>query len=401
MQRAVLLSVALAGAIAPACRGTPPSRGQDPSLARLVDSLRPVVERAVGLSFRGPTKSALISREEVRAYLLKNLEEEFPPERQEGVEAVYRLLGMIPDSTDLKQLLLELYTEQVAGFYDPATSILYGVRGAEPTALRLVLAHELVHALQHQYLPLDSLLRIRNDGDRQAAAHAVMEGSATIASIVALIPDRSVLDQPGFWDVAREQVRSQASSMRVFGSAPLPIREGLVFPYLEGAAFMRWWDSARTGRPLPALAELPASTEQILHPERYAAGDQPMPLRFAEPSAGVLYEDTMGELEIQFLSTVLRGGGEVLTAAPAGWGGDRFRVYRTAAGPALVWFIRWDDEASLVRFRGTSGTRLLGQKRTGYRTAMEQVGGAAGPTLRIAIAPEGWERWASLPPLSP
>jgi hypothetical protein len=52
-----------------------------------------------------------------------------------------------------------------------------------------------------------------------------------------------------------------------------------------------------------------------------------------------MYEDTFGELEIQVLATVLRGGGEVLTGTPAGWGGDRFRVYRSGAGPALVWYL--------------------------------------------------------------
>lgn len=378
------------------CRGTPPG-GQSPDLSRLVDSMRPVVERATGLRFKGPTRSALTTREEVRGYLLGRLDKDFPAARQEGVEAVYRLLGLMPDTLDLKQLLLDLYTEQVAGFYDPDRSTLYGVAGAEPTALRFVLAHELVHALQHQYLPLDSLMRIKTSADEQSAVQAVLEGQATVASIVAFVPDRTMLDQPGFWEMAREQVKTQAASMQVFSRAPLAVREGLVFPYLGGAEFMRWWDAAHAGEPLPTLATMPRSTEQILHPERYAKGDGPLAITFAGASAEAVYEDTFGELEIQTLATVLRGGGEVLTDAPIGWGGDRFRVYRTAAGPALVWYLAWDDEASLKRFQGTSGSRLLAKPRAGYRTAVEPVAGAARPTLRVVIAPTAWARWGKLP----
>ena len=381
------------------CRGAAPQKPQDRDIGRLVDSLRPAVERATGLAFRGPTRSELKTREEVHDFLLEKLRQEFPAERQEGVEAAYRLLGLLPDSLNLKDLLLELYTEQVAGFYDPATSTLYGVRGADPAMLRLVLAHELVHALQHQYLPLDSIMKKQADADQQTAAQAVLEGHAMIASILVFAPDRSIIRQPEFWALAREQVRSSAVSMKVFSRAPLVIREGLIFPYLNGAEWMRWWDSARTGHPLPDVAELPRSTEQILHTDRYERGDQPVPVRFddAEPP---LYEDTLGEREIQVLAAVLRGGGEVLSDA-TGWGGDRFRAYGTPAGPALVWFIVWDDEPSLARFMGGAGARLAARPLTGYRTTVTPVAGAARPTTRVVIAPAGWARWNSVPVLLP
>ena len=92
-----LLGLALAGA----CRGTPPARGQSPDFARLVDSLRPVVEAATGLAFKGPIRSDLRTRDQVRSYLLAKLEQDFPKARQDGIEAVYRLLGMVPDTLDL------------------------------------------------------------------------------------------------------------------------------------------------------------------------------------------------------------------------------------------------------------------------------------------------------------
>ena len=378
------------------CRGTPPGSAQDAGIARMVDSLRPAVERAAGLSFKGPTRSALKTREEVRKYLLDKLGKEYPPARQEGIEAVYRLLGLIPDTLDLKALLLDLLTEQVAGFYDPESRTFYGVQGVDPTQLRLVLAHELVHALQDQYLPLDELMKRRGDADEQMATQAVLEGEATIASILVFLPNQELIRQPGFWQLAREQVRSSSAAMKVFNSAPLALREELLFPYLGGAEFMRWWDSAHAGHPLPTRAELPRSTEQILHPDRYAAGDQPVPVRFSDSTSDVLFEDTLGELDIQLLATVLRGGGEVVTTTPIGWGGDRFRVYRTPAGPALVWYIVWDDATSAARFLGGPGARLSARERRGYRINAEAVAGARRPTVRVVIAPAGWDRRISI-----
>lgn len=382
------------------CRGTPPATGQEVEITRLVDSLRPVVERATGLTFKGPTKSALKTREEVRAYLLEKLQQEFPVSRQEGIEAVYRLLGLLPDTLNLRELLLDLYTEQVAGFYDPAQKTLFGVRGAEPTQLRLVLAHELVHALQHQYLPLDAIMHPQGDADQQAAAQAVLEGHATLASIRVLLPGQDITGNPAFWQSFREQIKLQQTSMKEFARAPLALREELVFPYLSGSEFMRWWGTAHPGEPLPTRASLPRSTEQILHPARYQAGDQPIRVRFADSSAtDVLYEDTLGEFEVQLVATVLRGGGEVLTEEPIGWGGDRFRVYRTSSGPALIWYSAWDDSTSAARFQGGVGTRLMARQRDGYRTVAEPVSGRAQPTVRVMIAPVGWEGWTRLPGL--
>jgi hypothetical protein len=160
-------------AMAAGCRGEDPRAPQtrgDLALARLVDSLRAPVEQATGLRFTEPPRSAMRSREQVRAYLIAKLDEELPPERLRGLETAYRLFGLLPDTLQLRPLLLDLYTEQVAGFYDPDSATLFGVECADRTQLRLVLAHELIHALQGQHLPLDSILDARENNDRLTAA---------------------------------------------------------------------------------------------------------------------------------------------------------------------------------------------------------------------------------------
>ena len=135
-----------------ACRGQAPGDPRPDALSRLVDSLKAPVERATGLEFKTSPKSALRSRKQVRDYLIRKLDEELPPAKLQGLETAYRLFGLLPDTLTLRSLLLDLYTEQVAGYYDPDSATLFGVQGADPSQLRLVLAHEMVHALQGQYL---------------------------------------------------------------------------------------------------------------------------------------------------------------------------------------------------------------------------------------------------------
>jgi len=380
-----------------ACRGRAPGPPDATELARAVDSLIPLVEQAVGIEFKKPPRFATRTKAEVQAYLHAKLEQEFPASKVAGVQAAYRLLELLPDTLDLRALLLPLYAEQVAGYYDPDSMTLYAIEGAKRDQLSLVLAHELVHALQHERLPLETMLKDVTNADRLAASQAVLEGHATVAMLGVVMPDRSALSDPDFWQAYREQVKQAQTSMPVFSSAPVIIREGLVFPYLAGAEFMRWWDMELERGPLPSREELPQSTEQILHPDRYKRGDVPVEVRFSQRANGVIHEDTMGELELQIWSAEMRGGGEVLSDLPLGWGGDRFRLYRSEQGPALVLYTVWDDSVAARRFASGPASRCASHQRQGYRTEALRIELAGQPAVRIVRAPTTWPRWSDLP----
>jgi len=387
----------LAGALLllAACRGAPKQANDEAGLARLVDSLRAPVEKATGMRFRATPRSAMRSREQVRAYLVNKLDEDLTPSRRHGLETAYRLFGLFADTLQLRALLLDIYTEQVAGYYDPDSAMFFGVRGADRSQLRLVLAHEMVHALQGQYLPLDSILNATANNDRLTAAQSVLEGQATLASIDVLTPGQNVSRNPQFWEMYRDQVQQQQTSMPVFAKAPLIVRESMIFPYLDGAEFMHWWGASRHADTLPYGRLMPVSTEQILHPERYEKRDLPVALAFAEP--GGVYEDVLGENEIRVLIAILAGSDEVQTVVPLGWGGDRYRVYDTPAGGALVWYAVWDDERSRERFLMGSGAALQHTARGGYRALLDSVAVDSRPAMRYVLAPAGWDRWGSLP----
>lgn len=385
------------GVAASGCRGERPGPAGPDTLSRMVDSLRGRVERATGLQFKSPPRSAMRTREQVRAYLLRKLDQELPSSKLEGLETAYRLFGLLPDTLDLRPMLLELYTEQVAGYYDPDSAMLFGVTGADPTQLRIVVAHEMVHALQGERMPLDSILSDKSNNDRLAAAQSILEGQATLAGMKALFPPGvDPTEDPEFWSEYGEQIRGGQASMPVFARAPLVVREALIFPYLAGAEFMHWWGASPFRDSVPYGPRMPVSTEQVLHPERYAERDAPVSLSLP-PAPDVLYEDVLGESEVRVLMAELTGANEVRVASPIGWGGDRYRVYRTPAGPALVWYVVWDDRRSADQFVQPYGQKLRASARKSYRTTLEHVELEGRPATRYVLAPADWSGWTDLP----
>ena len=249
---------------------------------------------------------------------------------------------------------------------------------------------------QHQYLPLDSILDDRSDADRLAAAQAVLEGHATLATIQVLAPDAQIFTNDAYWDVMRKQFSSPQQGMEVFNRAPLVVRVGLIFPYLQGSEFMRWYRNNH-GTGLPVGSDLPASTEQILHPARYADGDAPIRIRFEGDTTGVLHEDTFGEFESHVLRSSLVGIEAVPTELPLGWGGDRMRVYESDDGPALIWVMAFDEVRYADRFRERVAASLLSLSRENYRTDVSATEVGGHPGVRVVIAPTEWGMWSTLP----
>ncbi len=371
-------------------------RGQaqtDARIREIADEVIPQVERAVGLTFRAPPQIALRSREQVRAYLNRKIEIELPPEEIERLTIAYRMFGLIPDTLDLAALLLDLYSEQVAGYYDPDSSMLYVVEGSDPAVARFTIAHELVHALQDQYMPIDSVLNLQRQNDRQIAAQAVLEGQAMIGSILALMPGQDLSALGSFWSDGerRRAIREQEQRMPVFASAPLIVREGLIFPYLAGADFVGWFKRIYPDT-VPYGSRMPTSTEQILHPDRYRAGDNPVNLEFAGAQSA-LYTDGLGEYEIRVLLTELTGSESTAAAGALGWGGDRYAVFDVGGQHGLVWWSVWDSDGAADQFADLLG-RVWSERMTGSkRHAVERATVDSYPAVLFMYGPVNWIMW--------
>jgi hypothetical protein len=292
--------------------------------------------------------------------------------------------------------------EQVAGYYDPDSSTLYVAADVDSFYLRTAVAHELVHALQHQYLALDSIVRQQRQNDRRSAAAAVLEGQATLAQTRLMMPELDLAALPSFWET-RAVLNEQQQQMRAYSGAPLWLKETLIFPYLAGADFVRWYLQSHPGS-MPFGAAMPVSSEQILHPERYAAGDVPTDVTFAGTAPDtVRYEDGLGEFETRLLFQELLPDSSGLRAAAlaAGWDGDRYQVIRAGPGAdALVWYSVWDDAEAAGRF-ARSLERVWPNRRSvapgSRRTEIVSLTIVGRPVVRLVDAPPDWVGWGAIP----
>lgn len=354
--------------------------GQDRRLegpyAKIAGDAIPRIEEVTGLKFKTDPKIEPRSRDDVRAFLERRFREDLPDEEIAGTRAAYRQLGLIPDTLDLRAFMLDLLTEQVVGYYDPETKVLYVVQEAPPEQVSIIISHELVHALQDQYMSLDSLQLLRGDNDRQIAAHAVIEGQATIVQIQTMLGGADIATAlPGGWERVRDMIRESSSQMPVFATAPRIIQETLIFPYLSGAEFMRTFQQLRPGD--APYADLPRSTEQIIHARAYF-NERDAPTRVTLPAPRVgrdRYQNNLGEFETRiFLYEHARDQASSVRGA-AGWDGDRYMVVQTPRGEALAWVTVWDspneateftsvlDRAIARRFDGEQMREIAGGKR--------------------------------------
>jgi hypothetical protein len=342
--RAALATLATL-ALLPACHVVEGDRRA--SYVEQAVALAPEIERATGLRFTRPPKVEVRTAEQVRAFVERAVDEPEARAELEGQAAAYKRLGMVPDTMDLRALLVRVLEEQVVGYYDPRSKTLYVVQGADSAAAAVTLRHELVHALQDQHRNLDSLLRLRGQADRASAAHAALEGQATWVQLAA-----GGVGGRDEWARTREAIRANMDRTPVLASAPLIVRETLLFPYLGGAELARRLTDA--GHPDSVLLRLPASTEQVLHPDRYAMGqpgDAPLGLVLPAPRAGtVSAENTLGEFEMRLVLQQHLEDAALATRAAGGWGGDRWAVLRTPAGDAFVWLTAWDGSLDAAEF---------------------------------------------------
>jgi hypothetical protein len=224
------------------------SDGEGPYARRVAEDI-PKIEKATGLAFKTPPRVESQPRDSVRMFLERRFREELPESELSGMERSYKAFGLIPTSMDLTKFMLDLLTEQVAGYYDPKAKTLYVVEGGDDAVTVITISHELVHALQDQHFNLDSLTQARDDNDRLTTGQSVVEGQATLEQIGAMIgSDNAITAMPGGWDRVRQMIRDQQGSMPVFASAPTILQETLIFPYLTGAEFMRRFKQEAPGQ---------------------------------------------------------------------------------------------------------------------------------------------------------
>ena len=353
-------AVALAGMsfaallAAGACRGerTAAAAAYTGPFADEVRDAIPKIERVSRVPFRTPPKVEARSSAEVRAFLERQFEEENTASELVGQSAAYKRLGLIDDTLDVRQMLLDLLTEQIVGFYDPDTKVLYVVESAPQDMRKTIIEHELIHALQDQYVDLDSLRRLtQGNNDLASAVQSVTEGQAVYEQLEANLGIGDIAARlPGGWDRVRTEIRRSSTNMPLFSTAPLLFQETLLFPYLSGAEFVR---RAKLSDSLPvAEMRLPVSTEQVMHADAYdGQGDAPTRIELPRPAGGEpIYSNNLGEFETRLLLYAWSRDQAAAVRGAAGWDGDRYVLFRTPEGEAIAWLTVWDSPVDAGEF---------------------------------------------------
>ena len=383
-----ILACSVALLVFGACGGTaqqPESElvvSSDATLRKLASELLPDLAARSGLELREPVRLEMRSREELVRYLESKLDEELPEEEARATVEAYALFGLVPNTLDLREVLLALYTEQVAGFYEPDSTALFVMDDQPEALLEGLLVHELVHAVQDQWVDLGALTDPTLGSDRATAAQAAIEGHATLVMLEYMAEqaqgtpvDLGAL--PNFANLLRSQLEGARDQFPALAAAPPVIQESLLFAYLEGAGYVHGlW--AQGDRVAPFGEYLPTSTEQILGG---TADDVPIELAMSVSGADILHEDVLGRLELGVMLDQHLGPGSARFAD--GWGGDRYVLVEVGTGErGLIWYSVWDDEAArdrfVERFRDA-----LGSLGGGASLEVMEVGGRAATVLRV------------------
>mgnify|MGYP006976757435 CR=1 FL=1 len=309
-----------------------------------------------GLEFREPVQYATVKRSEVADVLLRKIAEQYTDEELHHAQIGFAALGLLPENYSLKEALITLLEEQVAAFYDQTGHKLYMYEGSSlnNAQQRVVLSHELVHALQDQHFNLQAILGdVKANDDRSTAVSSLLEGDATVTMNLFLMREASLKSLTQFVGAFFTQ------SMEKLTKAPRFLRESLLFPYLEGSKFCTYlYEQGGFDAINRAYRRLPGSTAEILHPELYVKGFQPRTYDWPRtPTLGEkpLVDNVVGELGIRILLAEWVNEADAPELAE-GWQGDRYRVF--ANGDALVWRVAWRNPAKADAFQKAMETLL-------------------------------------------
>lgn len=366
----------------------PADAGKTAKVIEAANQILEEVSKLRGLKILSPVKSGAKSRSEIEQEIIQGFEETATPEELDAANKVMIAYGLAPKDFKYKEFMIKLLTEQVAGFYKPKSKELFIADWNELEQQKPVMVHELQHALQDQHFDLRRFEKWpKGDSDREAAIHALIEGDATalmynyqlksLGSDITRLPSlASFADQT--------LVQAERDKQEVFLSAPAAVRDSLIFSYVYGAAFIqemlkkRGWQGVSQ-----AFTDLPQSTEQILHFDKYDSRE--MPVKIVLPDISKLLgngwkqidADVNGEFGYMLILSEYIGKKDARPAA-AGWGGDQTVLYESKTGQLLLTHLsQWDTEKDASEFFSAYTDRTLKRypsaKQLGPKTENERT----------------------------
>ena len=357
---------------------------QEKELLEAQEDIFEFASKDTGLAIVHPVKTVFMTRDGVNRELRRKFDEDKGNKRMQRSELVLKKFGMLDQDFKLREFLLSLLTEQIAGFYDNKTKMMHLLDWVPIEQQKPVMAHELTHALQDQKISLtkwedpqpegvarnakEDNIHIATD-ETGTAREAVLEGQAMVSFADYLLrgTGKTLRDAP---QLAHELANGagDASDSPVLSRAPLVLEQALLFPYNSGLTFEQQvlMQGGVTRAFAGVLSTPPNTSAEILHPDAYLRKD-PMPLLRLPDFHPLLTEKgyvpydvgVMGELDVR-MTAELFGGRPLATALAPNWaGGVYYAAQLKNASPAdkastrsiaLLYSSHWKNDDSARSF---------------------------------------------------
>jgi hypothetical protein len=363
----IFLMAALAGVAqqaAPSAPSVPSPLLEGQSHAEFLQAADEVfleMSKLLSLPILSPLKKSLRSRDEIRAYLLQKMKEDKDAHKRYADQKTMEKFGLLPKDYPTEETLMKVLTEQIAGLYDPDSKEFFIADWNSLADERMVMSHELTHALQDQHFHIDKWTdAAKPNDDAELARDAVIEGSALAAMLDYILQGKGSIRDLGTLDPSI--LMGDVDSSPELAGAPKILRDELLFPYLAGAPFTQSILKASSGWPdfHKVFEKPPVSTQQILHPEMYLQDVVPPAITLPE-TAGVLAaewkkldENDMGEFGLREILEQFVSKDRAANLAAA-WSADRYAIFENQKNKRtlLLYRVRFASDADAARFFGS------------------------------------------------
>lgn len=333
------------------------------------------VAAARGLDVVGQIRVEVIDKPGIRAFATAAMHEHTAPEHRRLLGRIESALGVLPPGADPEQVMLELLEGAALGLYDPKRDTLFIGDFVRPSTLSMVVGHEIAHGLQDMHFDLARMQEaMPHHNDAEVARRFLVEGDAQAAYL-------AWATTGGVARIGEPTLRAAADNALSLGpiATTYPVlRRALQMPYTDGTATVIRLVKAQGWAAVDALfAELPASSEQMLHLDKLLAREAPVRVAFptttqldavvAAAGLSVVWHDDLGEAT---LLTMLAEGELVEAArlAADGWGGDHFVAYEDAAATTtmIAALTVWDSVEDAKQFEAGFARYLDENLPTGH-----------------------------------
>lgn len=348
-----------------------------------VDQILKWVSRDTGLPIKFEIKRELSTRDQVQKYVEERMKEDDDQKRLERSELVLKKFGLLPRDFKLRSFMIALLRDQVAGFYDSKRKTVHLLDWIEADSQRPVLAHELTHALQDQTVDLDQWVkeareRAKKSSDPEtaeteldemiSARSALLEGQGMAVLIDYILEPRgsNLLSEPLLAEQLKVSMTSTQGSA-VLESAPLLLRESLVFPYRDGLGFIQalLLNGGAKKAYAQALQSPPRNTRDILSPESYlknqAIPTMRIPVLEKELGKGFVKYDvgSVGQFDIVLFAKQFSSNVDARELSSAWRGGYYYSALKkdaekrsdlSTADLGVIYLSRWSSPAMAQRF---------------------------------------------------